>query len=64
MGKIVLFITFVVLIVVSFLIEDDDNHGKPHTGYIGEDWQNKNQIFVFAIFLTKIILNLVQEFKI
>lgn len=50
MGKIVLFITFVVLIVVSFLIEDDDNHGKPHTGYIGEDWQNKNQIFVDIIF--------------
>lgn len=37
MGKTILFIVFIVLIVISFFIDDDD-HGKPHTGYVGEDW--------------------------
>ena len=36
MGKTILFIVFIVLIVISFFIDDD--HGKPPTGYIGEDW--------------------------
>lgn len=41
---------FVVLLLLWAVLSDDDDHGRPHTGYLGEDWQNKNQIFVGVIF--------------
>lgn len=58
------FVLIIVLIIFLLLDGGDDDNDRPHTGVLGDIWQNKNQIFVGVIFLTKNILNLVQRFKI
>ena len=69
MFDIVLVLFGIIVIAGAILVfggndDDDDHTHRPHTGALGDIWQNKNQIFVSVIFLAKNILNLVQRFKI
>ena len=54
MFDIVLVLFGVIVIAGAILVfggnDDDDHTHRPHTGNMGDLWQNKNQIFVGVIF--------------